>query len=57
MDKWTENENRIYVDRVEKCLINALDYVGNDESKNIFRFPDLLNHPDKSFVALGKFIQ
>ena len=35
------------------CLLNALDFVGAEDNPNIFRFPDLLNNPDKSFVTLG----
>ena len=53
LEYWKQKENREYVDRVEKCLMNALDYVGLEDNHNIFRFPDLLNNPDNSFVTLG----
>ena len=53
LEHWKEKENRDYVDRVEKCLLNALDYVGSEDNNNIFKFPDLLNNPDNSHVTLG----
>ncbi|KRX02551.1 Armadillo-type fold [Pseudocohnilembus persalinus] len=53
LDQWVEKTNKEYVDKVEQCLLNALDFVGAEDNPNIFRFPDLLNNPDKSFVTLG----
>ena len=55
LDHWKEKENRIYVDRIESCLRDALNYVGKEDEKNGFRFPDLLNNPDNSFITLGRF--
>ena len=33
--------------------MNALNFVSNEDSSNTFKFPDLLNNPESSFVALG----
>lgn len=51
---WKEIENRLYVDRIESCLRDALCYIGKEDEKNGFRFPDLLNNPDNTFITLGK---
>ena len=53
LEKWKKEENVEYVVRVEKCLMNALNFVANEDSSNTFKFPDLLNNPESSFVALG----
>ncbi len=54
LQQWRDNDNREYVERVENCLRDALNYVGVDEDKHTFRFPDLLNNPDNGYVTLGK---
>lgn len=53
LEKWKNKENKEYVDKVEKCLMNALNYVGQEDNTNYYRFPDLLNNPDNSFATLG----
>ncbi len=53
IERWKESENKEYVEKVEKCLMNALDFVGVEENNNMFRFPDFLNNPENNFVSLG----
>lgn len=34
LEKWVETLNKEYVDKVEKCLLNALNFVGIDDNLN-----------------------
>ncbi|EGR34184.1 hypothetical protein IMG5_020990 [Ichthyophthirius multifiliis] len=50
--RWQETEKIQYVTKIEKCLLNALNFVENEE-QNIFRFPDIVNNPQNSLFTLG----
>lgn len=53
LEKWKKEENVEYVVKVEKCLMNALNFISNEDSNNSFRFPDFLNNSESTFVSIG----
>lgn len=53
LKRWKQEMNQVYVEKVEQCLRNALDFVGIEENNYVFRFPDLLNHHENSFATMG----
>lgn len=53
MERWKNKENADYVERVEKCLYNALDSANPEEQPNCFKFSELLATGPNSAVNLN----
>ncbi|KAL4497964.1 hypothetical protein ABPG72_014821 [Tetrahymena utriculariae] len=53
MQRWKEQQNLDYVNKIETCLLKALNYVQDYDEQNVYRFPDILNNPQNSFLTLG----
>ena len=53
MERWRNKENADYVERVEKCLYNALDFANSEEQLNCFKFSELLASGTNSGLNLN----
>lgn len=45
MMQWKEKYNLEYVNKIETCLLKALNYIQEYDEPNVYRFPDILNNP------------
>lgn len=45
MTRWKDSQSLEYVNKIETCLLKALNYVQENDEPNVYRFPDILNNP------------
>ena len=53
MERWKETENREYVQRVERCLLTALDLGNFDDANNGFKMSDFWQNDDNASTHLS----
>jgi len=53
MEIWKNKDNAEYVERVEKCLYNALDFATIEEQVNCFKFSESLSNGPNSALNLS----
>lgn len=52
MEWWKEEECQKYIEKVEKVMCDALEFIQNEENSTLFKFPLLLNNSENSLAAL-----
>ena len=52
MEWWKDEECMKYIEKVEKVMCDALEFIQNEENSTLFKFPLLLNNSENSLGAL-----
>lgn len=52
LQRWRDEECLKYIEKVEKVMCDALEFIQNEENLNLYKFPLLLNNSENSLAAL-----
>lgn len=52
LDRWRDEESLKYIEKVEKVMSDALEFIQNEENQILYKFPLLLSNAENSLAAL-----